>query len=78
MGKLRCPHCGSKDCKECLITFDRIAIVVENFGTQVIKRILNGKMDYNTAIQDTSRDLTFDNMDKKTYRCKNCGHTWEI
>lgn len=79
MGKLRCPHCGSKDCKERIITFDKIATVLENFGKQAIKRIFNGKMDYTAAIHDTSQDLILDNMsNNKSYRCKNCGYIWDI
>lgn len=79
MGKIRCPRCGSNDCKERIITFDKITAILEGFGKQAIKMIFNGKMDYNVAIQDTSQNLIIDNMsNKKPYRCKSCGYTWEI
>jgi len=80
MGKLRCPHCGSKDCKERVITFDKVAAYLTNFGEQAAKSFFTGgKMDYQKAYDGAMQDRAWDNAinKKRAYRCKTCGYTWE-
>lgn len=80
MGTIRCPHCGSKDCKERVITFDKVAVYLSNFGEQVVKSLFTGrKMDYQQALNGVILDREWNKATnkKKSYRCKTCGYTWE-
>ena len=73
---LKCPHCGSKDCKEREITLDRIAGIAFDFGVQAVKSIFTGKMDYQRALNNSSQRAYSSNTSKRTYHCKTCGYTW--
>ena len=76
MGKLRCPHCGSNDCKEREITLEKIADVAAEFGIQAVKSLFTGKMDYQRALNNSSQRVNPNSMTKRSYRCKTCGYTW--
>lgn len=77
MGKIKCPHCGSNDCKVREITLSTIADVGVEFGVQAIKSIFTGKMDYQRALDNASQRTNPNNSKKRSYRCKTCGYTWD-
>lgn len=85
MSKIRCPRCGSKDCKERLITLEKIADAAIEFGVELgieaVKSVFTGKkMDYQRAADNYDAKSTFNSglrNKKKPYRCKTCGYTWE-
>ena len=81
MGKIRCPHCGSNDCKEREKTFEKVADVAVEFGIQAVKSIFTGgRMDYQKAMNNASSKAAFKsglNNQIRSYRCKTCGYTWE-
>lgn len=80
MGKvLRCPHCGSTDIKERVITMDDFidgAIRAVELGA---KRIFTGKWEWQETLNDISLDRASNpyKNTKKSYRCKSCGNTWD-
>lgn len=78
MGKIRCPHCGSNDCKEREITLENVADVAVEFGIQTVKSLFTGKMDYQRALNNSSQRVNPNNSPKRSYRCKTCGYTWKI
>ena len=81
MGNLKCPHCGSKDCKEREITLDKIADVAVEYGIEAIKSVFSGgRMNYQRAANNASTNLAFKSglkNKKRSYRCRTCGYTWD-
>ena len=80
MGKPRCPHCGSKDCKERFFTFDKMFVYLNNFGEEAIRSLFSGgKMDYQKALNGTIQDREWNKATnkEKSYRCKTRGYIWE-
>lgn len=80
MGNIRCPHCGSKDCKERVITPGKIADMALSFGVEAVKSLFTGKMNYQEAVNSYNQDAAFKSglkNKKRSFRCKACGHTWE-
>ena len=81
MGKLKCPHCGSKDCKEREITFEKIADVAVEFCIEALKSVFSGgRMNYQRAANNASSNLAFKSglkNKKRSDRCRTCGYTWD-
>lgn len=71
MGNLRCPKCGSIDCKTKEITLDKIGY----FAADLIGDLISGK---NRALDNARRREYYNNgSGKKTYKCRSCGYVWE-
>lgn len=83
MRQIRCPHCGSKDCKERVVTLEKIADVAVEFGTEAIRSFFSGGgMNYQRVANSVSENAAFNsglnkNNKKTPYRCRACGYTWE-
>ena len=77
MGELKCPRCGSKDCKEREITLDNMIDVAVEFGIEAIKGLFSGRMDYQSALNNSSEKVNPNNKEKRYYRCRACRYTWE-
>ena len=71
MSTIRCPHCGSCDCKEKQITLDKIGF----FAADLIGDLITGK---NRALDNARNRETYNNATgKRTYKCRSCGYVWE-
>ena len=84
MGAIRCPKCGSKDCKERVITPGKIVDAAIDaaieLGIEAVRSIFTGKMDYQRAADNYDAKSAYNSglkNKKKPYRCKACGYTWE-
>lgn len=75
MGNLKCPHCGSKDCKEREITLDKIADVAVEYGIEAIKSVFSGgRMNYQRATNNASTNLAFKSGLKNKKNHIDAGH----
>lgn len=73
---LKCPNCGSKDCKEKIITLEKIGDALLDLGAQGIKYLITGKYNHMEILENVSQ-INLNTNKKKTYRCKKCWHEWK-
>ena len=75
---LRCPRCGGKDCKEKVITLDKIGDTLLGLGEQTVKYLFTGKYDHMETLENISQvnDYKYKTT-KRTYRCKRCLYEWK-
>ncbi len=80
MENQKCPHCGSYDCKDITNSKDqanKVLTFVVDLGSQMLSNFFGGggkSLDYNKAYNRTHFSPK---SEKRMYRCKKCGHTWE-
>lgn len=77
MSTLKCPKCGSSDCKERSITFEKVMYDVLDIGGAILVGIFKGR--------STSESMTMGNLNRISrgqgntheYRCRHCGYEWK-
>lgn len=77
MNNIKCPKCGSYDCKEKTITFEKVLDGIFDFGGAILRGMIKGGSTSESIQIGGLRHQAKGGYNNHCYKCRNCGHEWK-